>query len=412
MELNIYMSNNESASEKSKRINGYFFPEYFDKYYAENKNLQIVSDEYFHDIKSGKYIENSRKFSIKIIDSLEKFIRVIDKFEYSYMNPILYRGHSNANYFNIPSVFRNHTEKENLLFNEFERKFPTELSNCRSTVEKLLFMQHYGLETRILDVTESPLVALYFACQEMLKFREKKDANKNKWGQVVAFRLNNTDKEDFRKFYSSKTVSVMSNTALLGSEFTLNDVEREYFNDNHFGDLKKSINLKDVISNSVYVRTKQDNPRIKNQQGGFFIVNANELIEINTSKNIPSEKYVMEYVINDNEGDELNLRELSVSSFNDKKIMRLKGLEPYNFKFKKIVPYSLDNKYERFQTDPFNLSRHLLKNEKGEQVLLLIPPYCKKRILKQLEKLNITESFIYPDIDSISYEINNRISEE
>lgn len=157
MELNIYMSNNESASEKSKRINGYFFPEYFDKYYAENKNLQIVSDEYFHDIKRGKYIENSRKFSIKIIDSLEKFIRVIDKFEYSYMNPILYRGHTNANYFNIPSVFRNHTEKENLLFNEFERKFPTELSNCRSTVEKLLFMQHYGLETRILDVTESPL---------------------------------------------------------------------------------------------------------------------------------------------------------------------------------------------------------------------------------------------------------------
>ena len=51
------MSNNESTSEKSKRINGFFFPEYFDKYYSENKNLQIVNDEYFHDIKSGKYID-------------------------------------------------------------------------------------------------------------------------------------------------------------------------------------------------------------------------------------------------------------------------------------------------------------------------------------------------------------------
>ncbi len=403
------MSNNESTSEKSKRINGFFFPEYFDKYYAENKNLQIVNDEYFHDIKSGKYIDKSRRFSIEIIDSLEKFIRIIDEFEYSYMNPILYRGHTNANYFNIPTVFRNHTEKESLLFNEFERKFPTELSNCRSTVEKLLFMQHYGLETRILDVTESPLVALYFACQEMLKFREKKDANKNKWGQVVAFRLNNTDKENFRKFYSSKTVSVMSNTALLGREFTLNDVEREYFNDNHFGDLRKSINLKDVISNSVYVRTKQDNPRIKNQQGGFFIVTANELEEIKSKKNDTSEKYVMDYVINNSEGSELNLRELSVSTFNDRKIMKLKDLQPWDFRFKKIVPYSLDNKYERFQTDPFDLNRHLLKNEKGEQVLLLIPPYCKRKILKQLEKLNITESFIYPDIDSITYEINTRI---
>jgi len=403
------MSNNESTSEKSKRINGFFFPEYFDKYYAENKNLQIVNDEYFHDIKSGKYIDKSRRFSIEIIDSLEKFIRIIDEFEYSYMNPILYRGHTNANYFNTPSVFRCHTDYEHILFNEFERKFPTELSNCRSTVEKLLFMQHYGLETRILDVTESPLVALYFACQEMLKFREKKDANKNKWGQVVAFRLNNTDKENFRKFYSSKTVSVMSNTALLGREFTLNDVEREYFNDNHFGDLRKSINLKDVISNSVYVRTKQDNPRIKNQQGGFFIVTANELEEIKSKKNDTSEKYVMDYVINNSEGSELNLRELSVSSFNDRKIMKLKDLEPWNFRFKKIVPYSLDNKYERFQTDPFDLNRHLLKNEKGEQVLLLIPPYCKRKILKQLEKINITESFIYPDIDTITYEINTRI---
>ena len=270
-------------------------------------------------------------------------------------------------------------------------------------------MQHYGLETRILDVTESPLVALYFACQEMLKFREQKDANKNKWGQVVVFKLNNSGKEDFRKFYSSKTVSVMSNTALLGREFTLNDVEREYFNDNHFGDLRKSINLKDVISNSVYVRTKQDNPRIKNQQGGFFIVTANELEEINSKKNDTSEKYVMDYVINNSEGAELNLRELSVSSFNDRKIMKLKDLEPWNFRFKKIVPYSLDNKYERFQTDPFDLNRHLLKNEKGEQVLLLIPPYCKRKILKQLEKLNITESFIYPDIDTITYEINARI---
>ena len=403
------MSNNESTSEKSKRINGFWFLEYLDNYYANKEIDSIQKDDYYQDIKSGKYTVKTKNFSIEIIDSLEKFIRIIDEFEYSYMNPILYRGHTNANYFNNPSVFRCHTDYEHILFNEFERKFPTELSNCRSTVEKLLFMQHYGLETRILDVTESPLVALYFACQEMLKFREQKDANKNKWGQVVVFKLNNSGKEDFRKFYSSKTVSVMSNTALLGREFTLNDVEREYFNDNHFGDLRKSINLKDVISNSVYVRTKQDNPRIKNQQGGFFIVTANELEEINSKKNDTSEKYVMDYVINNSEGAELNLRELSVSSFNDRKIMKLKDLEPWNFRFKKIVPYSLDNKYERFQTDPFDLNRHILKNEKGEQVLLLIPPYCKRKILKQLEKLNITESFIYPDIDTITYEINARI---
>ena len=408
MELDILMQINESISEKSKRINGFFFPEYFDKYYSENKDLQIFNDEYFQDIQNGKYTDKSRKFSIKIIDSLETFIKIIDEFDYNFDNPILYRGHTNANYYNVPTVLRNNTKNENLFFHEFERKFPSELKDCRSTVEKLLFMQHYGLETRILDVTESPLIALYFACQEMIKFRTKKDANKNKWGQVVVFRLNEKNK-DFRKYYSSKTVSVMSNTAVLNEQFTLNDLEREYANDGHFFDLKNAIKFKDIISNSVYVRTKQDNPRINNQQGGFFIVNANEISEINSKKkNIPSVDYIMDYVLNNKEGSELNLRELSVTNFNDKKIMTLKDINSWEIVFNKIEPYSLGNSYDIFKTDPFDLNRHLLKNKKGENVLLLIPPYCKTKILSQLEKLNITEAFVYPDIDSISYEINNK----
>ena len=116
----------------------------------------------------------------------------------------------------------------------------------------------------------------------------------------------------------------------------------------------------------------------------------------------------MDYVLNNKEGCELNLRELSVTNFNDKKIMTLKDINSWEIVFNKIEPYSLGNCYDIFKTDPFDLNRHLLKNKKGENVLLLIPPYCKTKILSQLEKLNITEAFVYPDIDSISYEINNK----
>ena len=42
---------------------------------------------------------------------------------------------------------------------------PRDFSECKSALDYLVQMQHYGLPTRLLDVTTNPLVALYFACQ-------------------------------------------------------------------------------------------------------------------------------------------------------------------------------------------------------------------------------------------------------
>lgn len=80
---------------------------------------------------------------------------------------LLYRGQSNANLPICPSVFRkNNLQKEAQIVKELKRVAPQDFSMCSSQIECLIKMQHYGLPTRLLDVTLNPLVALYFACSD------------------------------------------------------------------------------------------------------------------------------------------------------------------------------------------------------------------------------------------------------
>ena len=69
----------------------------------------------------------------------------------------------------LPSIFRtpNGVEKEHLLFHDMVAHEPQSFSECKSTLDYLVQMQHYGLPTRLLDMTINPLVALYFACQSV-----------------------------------------------------------------------------------------------------------------------------------------------------------------------------------------------------------------------------------------------------
>lgn len=61
------------------------------------------------------------------------------------------------------------------LFRECERRLTDEFLDCKSIFEKLVMMQHYGIPTRILDISLDPLVALFFALY--LDPRGRKDGN-------------------------------------------------------------------------------------------------------------------------------------------------------------------------------------------------------------------------------------------
>lgn len=96
-----------------------------------------------------------------------------------------YRGHADESYQLQPSAYRKNAdgksfrEVEYQLYQEMLRRNTETFAEDKTTFERLVRMQHYGLPTRLLDVTQSALVALYFASEG--------DAAKNVNGEVILF---------------------------------------------------------------------------------------------------------------------------------------------------------------------------------------------------------------------------------
>lgn len=169
---------------------------------------------------------------------------------------------------------------------------------CKSTFEKLVMMQHYGIPTRILDVSLDPLVALFFALY--LAPRGKKDDSGD--SVVLVYEV----PEDSIKNYHSDAVSVVSNLAVYSHDdfemaeiFRKSGKDREAFNKNesvkyllheikaekpHFLDWINPEDLESVFC----VHPLLTNPRIRAQQGAFLLFgidgNKHKLATLESSK--------------------------------------------------------------------------------------------------------------------------------
>jgi len=119
-----------------------------------------------------------------------------------------------------PSIFRNIglIENEHCLFREFIRSNPNDFLNEKTTFEKLVKMQHYGLPTRLLDITSNALISLYFACEDYNEktameccHEDSRSCIKHKVvnGLVVVIKM----EQEHIKYSDSDTVSVISNIA-------------------------------------------------------------------------------------------------------------------------------------------------------------------------------------------------------
>ena len=229
-------------------------------------------DELFFD---GSIIYVKEKIEIVRIDSFESFHY---RFEYMMLNAgaTYYRGHSNANYELIPAIQRRKKwiDNEHVMYNELRIECPFDFEKCITHLDYLVHMQHYGLPTRLLDITNNPLVALYFACS----------SQENVNGELIVLNVN----VDSIKYPKSDTVSILASLPLFDyevkqqiSEAANNpSVSKEDFNqiaDKLLHEIRfekpafrDEIEKLDIV-NSFLVLSEKRNNRIIKQDGAFII---------------------------------------------------------------------------------------------------------------------------------------------
>jgi len=225
----------------------------------------------------------------KKIGSIRTFLNILDDIKFSKDYIYFYRGHSDYTFKLEPSIYRNNglIDNEDKIFREIILRCPDDFQDSTVTFQKLVKMQHYSLPTRLLDITENSLTALFFACQ---------DSNTD--GEVIIFKIHKND----IKYFDSDTVSILSNVSKLSSSFKIeqnesNDITEFNKQDNiklllheiqqekhFFSPVINPIHLQSVLC----VKPKLDNQRIIRQEGAFFLFGIENIKE--SCANFPIEK--------------------------------------------------------------------------------------------------------------------------
>lgn len=222
----------------------------------------------------------------KKIGALSTYLQNLDRLGRNGEKLRYFRGQSKQSFQLKPSIFRNAgwIANESTMLKELILRCPNDFTGALTTFQCLVKMQHYGLPTRLLDVTSNPLVALFFACET--------HQNNDEDGEVIVFDYDVGDV----KYFDSDSVSVISNLSRRAAGFVVPELADDgitepeelhrRFNEEKAiqlllhdirGDKPHFLSkvLREDLLRVVCVKPLLDNPRIIRQEGAFLLYGCN-----------------------------------------------------------------------------------------------------------------------------------------